>query len=199
MLAASPLSGVSMRQRQSSATIDTQLPVRSTGAASRPDFGGAAGGGGPNCDQLNPAKNSVTANDFMASLPLRQASVHGFDELIGFDEAIGCYVFGVVIARGARGFDLLDRHLSLDYVLDAVAHDDHHVPEFHDVGFVAHPAVARDDVGAAFLRVTGHREIEDVIQRGDLSLHATAVIDIEERVAAGCEDVAGGDDVGAAK
>src|SRR4029450_7538066 len=50
-LAASPLSGVTMRQRQSSVTTDTQLPVRSIGAAclaDRRDAGVGAGACGPN-------------------------------------------------------------------------------------------------------------------------------------------------------
>jgi hypothetical protein len=40
------LSGVTMRQRQSSITTDTQLPVRSIGAACLADRGGAGGWAG---------------------------------------------------------------------------------------------------------------------------------------------------------
>src|SRR5262245_48283960 len=50
-LAASPLSGVTMRHRQSSVTTDTQLPVRSIGADCLIDRGGAgveAGACAPN-------------------------------------------------------------------------------------------------------------------------------------------------------
>ena len=58
-------SGVSMRQRQSSATMETQLPVRSTGAPSRPDLGGAVGGGGPNCAKTGPAIQKARRNSFI--------------------------------------------------------------------------------------------------------------------------------------
>src|SRR5438876_12106184 len=47
-LAASPLRGVTMRQRQSSDTTDTQYPVRSIGALSFGDLGGEGAAGGPN-------------------------------------------------------------------------------------------------------------------------------------------------------
>src|SRR6185436_16401723 len=46
-LAESPLSGVTIRHRQSSVTSDTQLPVRSIGAPSLGERGGA--GGPPRC------------------------------------------------------------------------------------------------------------------------------------------------------
>src|SRR3989442_2063548 len=47
MLDVSPFFGVSIRQRQSSVTIDTQLPVMSIGAAA---FGvGGGPGGAPRC------------------------------------------------------------------------------------------------------------------------------------------------------
>ena len=87
----------------------------------------------------------------------------------------------------------------LDHVQDAVADDHHHVAELHHVGLIADPAMARDHVGAAFLVVRGHHQLQNVVQRGDLALHAAAALDVDERIAAGREDVAGAHHVRAAE
>src|SRR5688572_28971489 len=84
---------------------------------------------------------------------LREARVHGCDELGRRDEAVVIEVLGVVVERRASGLDLPERHAALDHVGDAVAHDDDHVPELDDVGLVADSAVTGDHVGAAFLRL----------------------------------------------
>src|SRR5580704_9158471 len=61
ILAASPFSGATMRQRQSSVTYATQYPVKSTGAPGFPGAGGA--GGGPNCaDSPHAAANIRIGN-----------------------------------------------------------------------------------------------------------------------------------------
>ena len=47
----------------------------------------------------------------------------------------------VVVERRLRGLDLRQREPALHHVLDAVAHDRHHVAILEDVRFVAHAAV----------------------------------------------------------
>ena len=117
----------------------------------------------------------------------------------GRDEAVVVDVLGVVVERRARGLDLLERHAARDHVGDAVAHDDDHVAELDDVGFVADAAVTRDHVRAAFLRLGRHRQVQDLIQARDQSLHAAAARAIDERIAARREQVARADDVGLAE
>src|SRR5581483_1615148 len=200
MLAASPLSGVIMRHRQSSETIDTHVPVKSTGAASRPDLARAAGGGEPNWAAALVIESRNT-NGLMARsfLFLDEALVDRLDELAGLDEASGPHVFGIVVARRPRRLDLVERHLSADHVLNAVAHDHDHIPKFHDISFVTKAAMAGDDVGTAFLRLGGNREFQDMVEGRDLALHRAAVLDIEKRVGAGSKYVARGDHIGPAK
>lgn len=68
MLAASPFRGVVIRQRQSSETTETQVPVKSTGAPARPGIGGGGGADWPNCANavigVNPASSQTKRSDF---------------------------------------------------------------------------------------------------------------------------------------
>ena len=104
----------------------------------------------------------------------------------------------VIFGRPGR-FHLVERHAALQHVGDAIANDGDHVAILNHVGFVADAAVTGNDQRAAFLQGRRHGEIDNAIQRVDNALNAAAAIEIDDRVAGGDENVAGADDVGAAK
>ena len=53
----------------------------------------------------------------------------------------------------------------------------------------------RNDVGATFVLVTGHGHIEDIVQGVNLALNAAALIEIDEGIRGGEENIAGDDHV----
>ena len=73
MLAESPLSGVTIRQRQSSVTSETQLPVRSIGAPSLGDRGGC--GGPPRCADSVTADANASSRATVLESPKRRVIV----------------------------------------------------------------------------------------------------------------------------
>ena len=102
---------------------------------------------------------------------------------------------GVVVERRLAGLDLFERLPALDAVLNAVADDRDHVPILEQVGFVGQAAMARDDVGAAFLHRLRDRDVEHVVQRRDDPGDVAAARGIDERVRRRDEQVAGDDHV----
>ena len=73
------------------------------------------------------------------------------------------------VARRTRRFTCSHVSPSPIRILHAVANDGDHVAILDDVSFVREASVPRDDVGAALLKARRHRDLEDVIQRGDQS------------------------------
>src|SRR5262245_52744767 len=59
--------------------------------------------------------------------------------------------------------------------------------------------MARDDPRPSLRAVFGEREIEDLVQAGDHSLHASALRDVDHRIADRRENVTGADDLGMAE
>src|SRR2546425_68003 len=99
MLVKSPLAGVSMRQRQSSVTTETQLPVMSSGAASlAANSGGGPGGGWAMTIPVSASRTAASSDAEIRCFTLRllflraQALVHGVNELVGGPDATGFVV-----------------------------------------------------------------------------------------------------------
>src|SRR5258705_4157943 len=111
------------------------------------------------------------------------------------DERIRRTVSAVVVERRPRGLHLIQRLTSTHERLNAIAGDRRHVPVLHDVGLVSESAVPRDDVRAAFLLVAGNRDVDDAVQPIEDALDAAAARSIDDGVAGGAEQVAGGDDI----
>src|SRR3954453_22435382 len=154
-----------MRQRQSSVMSATQYPVMSIGAIVRGVRGGAgaaagggAGGAGCCCAVRPSSAASAIANayailvfiqsllpDDRFALGVREVLEHRLDEAGGGHEAGVRSVVEIVVERRPRRLDLVDRQAALDHVLDAIAHDGHHVAVLEHVGLVANPSVPGDD------------------------------------------------------
>src|SRR5262245_25909982 len=122
-------------------------------------------------------------------LLLRQASINGLYKTICRYETLRRNIFGIVVPRWAGSLDLVQRHALLDHVPDAVSNDDHHIPVFHNVSLIRDPSMTRHDVCAAFLRMPRNREGENVIERGNFSVQATASFQIDKWIGSRCEDV----------
>src|SRR3984957_11650224 len=128
-----------------------------------------------------------------------QTSINGTNEVAGGSRTILGAPTGVVILRETGGLNLFERHALFDGVLNAVAYNRDHIAVLHCVELVADAAVARNNIRSAFLFVLGDRDIDDVVQSIDLALNTAAAFHVDERIAIGIEDVAGGYHVGAPK
>src|SRR4030095_5774156 len=136
-----------------------------------------------------------------ARMPLRaprQASIHALDEHVRRRWAGRRAIARVVIERRARRFDLLERHLLRDHRLDAIADDRDHVAVFDYVELVTDASVPGDDERAPLFVMRRNREVQYLVQTVDDALDAAALLHIDDRIAVGPHDVAGGDDVGLA-
>jgi len=58
------------------------------------------------------------------------------------------------------------------------------------------PRIHGNHVCAALLPVSGDRQFQDVVESGDLALHAPAFFEIQEEIAAGRKNISGADYVG---
>ncbi len=151
---------------------------------------------------LLPSIRQKSILEFIAEGPpsvVREAPIHRFDKTIRGNKAVGRYILGVIVARWLGGFHLIERHVFLDHVPNTISNNHHHVAKFDNIGVVADSPVARHDVGAAFLRFGGNRELQDMIQGQNFSLHAAAAFDVEEGISIGSENIAGADYVRASK
>jgi hypothetical protein len=120
---------------------------------------------------------------------LFEALVNSLHKLIRFYETVFRQVFRIIVACWLGRFHLIEGHALLDHVLNPVANNDDHVAVFHHVGFVTDPPVARNHLGAAILRFSRNRQIQDVIQRGDLTFDAATALQLDEWITIGSENI----------
>src|SRR5262249_14949190 len=111
----------------------------------------------------------------------------------------GIAVSPVIIQRRPGGLDLIQRHSAFYHVSDTVPNDYDHVAKFQDVRFVAHAAMAWDNVRSAVLQVFRHRDIDHLIQAFDETIHSATGLCIDNGVCRSEEQVSGNNDVGSAE
>src|SRR5207249_9280116 len=110
-----------------------------------------------------------------------QAAVNSLDEHVGCPWARVGAVARIIVGRWAGRFDLRQRGARIDQRLNAIADDNHHIPVLQDFMLVGEVAVTRHNVGSAFAFVLVTGKAQDVIQRLDLALYTSAVLDVNER------------------
>src|ERR1700682_5095966 len=147
-----------MRQRQSSVTTDTQLPVRSKGAASRGVFGVLGAWAAAWATTTNISNGAVRMINPHRSSALRETSIHRFDKHRGGPGTALRAVPRVILERRAGGLHLRERHPLPDQALNPIADNGHHVTVLHDVSFVGNPPMSRNHHRPAFLRVLRNRD-----------------------------------------
>src|SRR5439155_21397502 len=87
-------------------------------------------------------------------------------------------------------------HAFFDHVLDTIANDRDHVAVLDHIGFIAKPAMAWNNHRAAFLLLGRDSYIEDKIQRIDEAVDAAAILQVDDGIVCGGEDVPGEHDIG---
>ena len=97
------------------------------------------------------------------------------------------------------GFHLSQRPPFLDRGFDAIADDRQHVTVLEDVVLVAHAAVPRHDIGATFLVVARHHQVQHAVEARDDARHRTSARTLDDGIPRRVEEVPGRDDVGAAE
>src|SRR5262249_40068160 len=137
----------------------------------------------------------------LSSLHLRQTAIDRLDEIVRRPPCVRSIPSHISFRR--RGsLDLFERASLLDKIAHAILNDRKHVTIFHHVELTAHAPMAGNHQRSRFTRDDRNRrnrEINQVIERRDLTLNASAVFDINDRKARGIQDVARYDNVGAPK
>src|SRR5262245_29347270 len=89
----------------------------------------------------------------------------------------------IIVARGAGGLDLLERHSLLDHVLDSIANDDGHLAAVQHIAKIGKTSVAGNDQRAALLAINRNDHVDEPVQSVDYSLYASACRQIDHRIA----------------
>src|SRR5687767_10724473 len=116
---------------------------------------------------------------------LADAAVDRVHEHVGGPEPGAGTVPSVVVTDQPGSLDLLQRHTLPDGVSESVADDRDHVPVLDNVRFVGESTVSRNHVGATFLLLRRHCQLDDAIQRVDDALNTATLrglYDWERRV-----------------
>src|SRR5215469_2790706 len=133
---------------------------------------------------------------------LTHAAIHRFNEIVGAPGASVRAEAARVPAGWRDRFDLFQREALLHQIANAVSDDRHHVPVFDHVELIADAAVARNDQRALLAghdRPGGNGRIDELLQGRDFTLNAAALRDIDYGESRRIQDVAGHDNIGAAK
>ena len=117
---------------------------------------------------------------FMAlPLFLAEAPVHGLYKHVRCPGPGRLAVVDVIIECRFRLLDLIEGHALTDHVLDPVANDRQHRLVLDNIGLIAEPPVARNDVGPSLLFVRWNRQLNNMIQTGDNSLDTAASLQVD--------------------
>src|SRR5215472_5342081 len=128
---------------------------------------------------------------FMALLLLlAEAPIHSLYKHVCCPGPARLAVMDVVIERRFGLLNLIEGHALSDHVLNPVANNRQHRLVFDNIGLVAEPSVAWNDVGSTLLLVRWNGQLNNVIQAGDNSLDAAASLQIDHGIVVDVKKVA---------
>ena len=125
--------------------------------------------------------------------------VRRFDKHIRGPSTCSRPIQPVIVHGGLRRFHLFQRHALLNHILNAVAHDGHHVPVVGHVAGIAQAPVAGNDHGAALRAELRNRQIQNAIQTVQNAVDAAALVHFDHGIAIRAQDIAGADHIGVAE
>src|SRR5438105_5656961 len=105
----------------------------------------------------------------------------------------------IIIPRWLSGLHLIESHAAVDHVLKAVSDDGDHLLIDIQIRHVTESSMAGDDHRAPFHMVGRNRHLPQAVQSLEHSLKAPSVLQVDDGVFRGIENIARADHIGAPK